>query len=134
MPLVFGHVDRRRRLPGRAVVGEHHLDAPWRRRVLRRIAGRPAARLRLVDVELVRIHRALHDGLAEPVRRRDEHDLVEARLGVEREHHAGGAQVAAHHPLDAGRQRDVRVREALVDAIGDRAIVVERLANTSRIA
>ncbi len=61
----------------------------------------------------------------EAVRRRDEHDLVEARLGVEREHHARGTEVAAHHPLDAGRQRDVLVRESLVDAIGDRAVVVE---------
>ena len=34
---------------------------------------------------------------------------VEAGLGVEREHHARGAQVAAHHPLHAGRQRDVGV-------------------------
>ena len=47
-------------------------------------------------------------------------------LGVDREHHAGRAEVAAHHPLHAGRQRDVVVREALVHAVGDRAVVVER--------
>ena len=34
--------------------------------------------------------------------------------------------VAADHPLHAGRQRDVGVREALVHAVGNRAIVVER--------
>ena len=36
-----------------------------------------------------------------------------------------GAEVAAHHPLDAGGERDVRVRETLMDAIRDRPVVVE---------
>ena len=89
----------------------------------RRPAGREVA---LVDVELVGIDGALHHRLAQAIGRGDEHHLVEAGLGVEREHDAGGAQVAAHHALHARRQRDVGVREALVDAIGDRAVVVER--------
>ena len=37
----------------------------------------------------------------------------------------GRTRVAANHPLHAGRQRDVLVGEPLVDAVGDRAVVVE---------
>ena len=36
------------------------------------------------------------------------------------------ATVAADHALHARRQRDVGMREALVDAVGDRPVVVER--------
>jgi hypothetical protein len=88
--------------------------------------GNLPAEHRLVHVELVGIHRALHDRLAEAVARRDEDDAVEAGLGVHREHHAGGASVAPDHALHARRQRDVGVREALVHAVRDRAVVVER--------
>ena len=38
-------------------------------------------------------------------------------------------EIAAHHPLHASRQRDVRVHESLVHPIGDRAVVVERREN-----
>src|SRR2546422_790558 len=44
---------------------------------------------------------------------------------AQREHHSGGANVAANHALDPGRERDVRVRVALMHAIGDRTIVIE---------
>ena len=81
---------------------------------------------RLVDIELVGVDRALHDALAEAVGRRHENGVLEAGLGVHREHHPRGADVGAHHLLHAGRQRDVGVREAVVHAIGDRAVVVER--------
>ncbi len=84
------------------------------------------AQRRLVDVELVRIHRALHDGLAEAVRGGDEHDVAEAGVGIEREHDAARAEVAAHHVLHAGGQRDGVVIEALMHAIGDGAIVEQR--------
>ena len=47
-------------------------------------------------------------------------------LGVDREHHAGRAEVGAHHALHAGRQRHVGVGEALVHAVADGAVVVER--------
>ncbi len=85
----------------------------------------PRGEVRLVEIELVRIDRALHDGLAQSVGRRDEDDLVEPGFGVQREHDPGRAQVAAHHPLNADRQRDMLVRKALMDAIGNRAVVVE---------
>ena len=51
---------------------------------------------------------------------------VEAGLGVDGEHHTGGADVGAHHPLHPGRQRDRLVVEAVVHAVGDRPVVVER--------
>ncbi len=87
---------------------------------------RPARReIGLVDVELVGVDRALDDRLTQAIRRRDEHHLVEARLGVEREHHTRGAEITADHPLHARRQRHIGVRESLMDAIGNRAIVVE---------
>ncbi len=83
---------------------EHELD---------RLAAQPPAQYRglavgkaeLRDVELVGIHRALDDGLAQAVARGDEHHFAEARLGVHREHDARGAQVASHHALHAGGDR-----------------------------
>ncbi len=47
---------------------------------------------RLVDVELVRIDRALHDVLAEPVDAGDEHHVAKAGFGIEREDDAAGAR------------------------------------------
>ena len=92
----------------------------------RRIGAWPARSAGFVDVELVRIHGALHDRLAETVRGRDEDDVAEARVGVEREHHTACAEIGAHHVLHAGRQRDQVVIEALVHAISNRAIVEQR--------
>ena len=79
-----------------------------------------------MHVELVGIDLALHHHLAEPPCRGDEHHVLEPRLGVDREGHSARAPVAAHHALDAGRERDLLVREALVRAVGDRTVVVER--------
>ena len=79
----------------------------------------------LVQVELVGVDGTLNDGLAESIRRRDEHDLIEPRFRIEREHHPRGAEIAAHHPLHACRKRDVRMRKSLMHPVGDRAIVIE---------
>jgi hypothetical protein len=84
------------------------------------------AQRRLVHVELVRVHGALYDRLAKTIRRGHEHRVAKARFGVEREHHAARANVAAHHALDASRQQYVFVGEALVDAVGDGTVVVKR--------
>jgi hypothetical protein len=81
---------------------------------------------RLVDVEFVRIDRTLDHGLAEAPRCRDEHYVTEAGVGVEREHDAARAEVAPHHVLDAGGERDQRMVEALVHSIGDRPVVEQR--------
>jgi hypothetical protein len=79
-----------------------------------------------VHIELVGVDCSLHHGFAEAIARRDEHDLVEAGFRVDREHDAGRPQVAANHALDTRRQRDVSVGEALVYAVADGAVVVER--------
>ena len=84
------------------------------------------AQRRLVDVELVGIHRALHDGFAKAVRRGNEDDVAEARVRIEREHDAARADIGANHVLYAGGQRHLCVVEALVHAIGDGAIVEQR--------
>ena len=129
-------MQKRMRSASGDVDGEHALLGLGRRRIdhLDRLGAERApqdrlvavAQRRLVDVELVRVHRALHDGLAEAVRRGDEHDVAEARIGIEREHDAARADVAADHVLDAGRERDQRVIEALVHAVGDRTVVEQR--------
>jgi hypothetical protein len=88
--------------------------------------GRPAGVERgLVDVELVRVHRALHDHLAQAVAGGDEHHVAEAGFGIEGEQHAGGANVGTHHQLHAGGQEHVFVPEAVVHAVGDGAVVVQ---------
>src|SRR3989344_364775 len=56
---------------------------------------------RLEDNELVRVHRALHDALAKAVCAVYEDDFIEARFGVESEHHPAARKVRAHHPLHA---------------------------------
>jgi len=77
---------------------------------------------RLEDLVLVWVDLALHDVLAEAPAGIDDDDLVEARLGVDREHHAGAADVGAHHLLHADRHRDLEVIEALGSAVADRAV------------
>ena len=120
-------LDRRHQLAARGAFlgrGERHPDqlgaqVPADDRLL------AVPQRRLVNIELVGIDSALHHRLAQAVARGDEDDVGKAAFGVDREHHAGGAEVAANHPLHAGRQRDVAVGVALVDAIADGAVVVE---------
>jgi len=88
--------------------------------------GAPGAQRDLRDVELVGVDRALHDRLAEAVRARDEHGVLEPRLGVDGEHDARRAHIGADHLLDACGQRDLVVLEPVVGAVRDRAVVVER--------
>ena len=85
----------------------------------------PRAQGGLVDVELVRVDRALDHHLAQAVAGGDEDHVAEAGLGVQGEQHARGAHVRAHHQLHAGGQEHVLVLEAVVHPIGDGAVVVE---------
>ena len=89
-----------------------------------RRATRPQGRL--VGVELVRVDRALHHALPQPVRRGDEHRVVEAGLGVHGEHDAGRPEIGADHPLHPGRQCHRLVGEGVVYPVGDGPVVVER--------
>ena len=54
------------------------------------------------------------------------HGVAEAGLGIDGEHHARRAEVGAHHALHADAERDLKMIEALVDAIGDGAVGEER--------
>ena len=105
--------------------GKHHLDQLGAQAAA---DHRPFARAqhRLVHIELVRIHRTLHHGLTQAVAGSDEHDVLKTGFGVDGEHHAGGAEVRAHHALHTGRQRNIRMGKALVHAVADGPVVVER--------
>ena len=81
---------------------------------------------RLEHLIFVGIDGALHDVLAKAPGGVDQHDLVEAGLGVDREHHAGAAEIGAHHVLHADRQRDLHVVEALGLAVADGAVGEQR--------
>ena len=94
-------------------------------RFLRSIDATPGAQGRLVDVELVGVHRALHHRLAETVGGGQEHDVAETGVRVEREHHAGRAEIASHHVLHADRKRHGVVIEIVVHAVGDGPVVEE---------
>ena len=81
---------------------------------------------RLVDIEFIRVHRALHDGFAQPIRGGNKHHVAKTRFGVEREQHPRTRLIRAHHALHARRQSDAIVVKTMVHAIGNRAVVVER--------
>ena len=85
----------------------------------------PKPQCRLVDIELVRVDSALHDGFAKTVTCRDEHGVAESRLGIKCEQHACGPDIRTHHQLHTRRQEDVLVLETVMHAIGDRAVVVQ---------
>ena len=109
---------------GRAVAPHHAASlfaefAPHHRRKTLR-------QQRLVDVELVRIHRALHHRFAQTPGGGDEHHVAESGFRIQREQHAGAGDVRAHHALDAGGQRHLGVSKTVMHAIGDRTVVVER--------
>ena len=119
------HVDRGHRLARGLAAGKDHLDGLFTQCAAqdRRPAGEDIG---LVDIEFVGVDGALDDSLAQAIRRGDEHSLVESRFRVEGEQHTRRTQIAAHHPLYARGQCDVRMHKPLVDAVGDGAIIVER--------
>ncbi len=80
----------------------------------------------LVDVELVHVDRTLDHVLADAPGTGDEHRVLEAGLGVDREHHARACEVRADHLLHADREGDLEVVEALVDPVGDRPVGEQR--------
>jgi len=121
----FWHIDDLRAAPGLARFGENHLD---------QLAAHVAADDRcltlsqcvFVHIKLVGIDLALHHGFAQAVAGGDEDHAVKAGFGIQREHHAGGAGIRTHHALDACGQRYMRVIEALMHAIGNRTVVIQR--------
>ena len=81
---------------------------------------------RLENLILVGIDRALHDVLAQAPGRVDQHDLVEARFRVDREHDARATEIGAHHALHTDGKRDLDIVEALGPPIADGTIGKER--------
>src|SRR5690606_35391674 len=53
----------------------------------------------LVHIEFVRVDRALHHCFAQTVGTGDEHDITEAGLGIQGEHHTGGTGFGTNHAL-----------------------------------
>src|SRR3989344_5234691 len=71
----------------------------------------------LRDEEFIGYHLPLHEQFAQSPRTRDENDVAKTRFGIEREGDARSAQIAADHPLDGDRERDIHVVESLVMAV-----------------
>src|SRR3546814_5196153 len=57
--------------------------------------------------ELVRIELPLDDRFPQPEGGVDEDHVRETAVGIQREHDAGAAPVARHHPLDRSEERRV---------------------------
>ncbi|MNQ41558.1 hypothetical protein D3C85_552360 [compost metagenome] len=118
-------IDHLDRLAGLGFVAVDHLD-----RLAAQVAAQdswpPGLEGLLVHIEFVGVDRALHHGFAEAVGAGDEHHVAKARLGVEGEHHPGGAGFRTHHALHTGRQGHQLVVEALMHAVGDGAVVEQR--------
>ena len=120
-PSQFG----RRILDHRGAVAPHHADGLFAQFAPHH-GGEAFFQRGLVHVELIRIDRALHHGLAQPVGRGDEHHVAKTRFGIEREQHAGTGDIRAHHALHARRQRHLGMGKAVMHAIGNGAVVIER--------
>ena len=88
--------------------------------------GLTAIQTEFRDIKFVRIDGTLHHHLTQAIAGGDEYDLPESGLGVEREHDTSSAGIRAHHTLHARAQGDFGMCKALVDPVGDGAIIVER--------
>ena len=119
-PLGIGHVPGERRMATAALAVNHAYllaaePAPQH-------AAKSLAQRRLVNVELVRIDLTLDDGFAEAVTAGDEDHVAKSGFGIEREDDAAGADIRANHFHHGDGESDLEVIEAVVDAVGDRAI------------
>ena len=115
-------VDDLDRLTGLGFVAVDHLDG-FAAQVTAQDRRTACVQRRFVNVELVRVNRALYDGFAQAVGAGDEDHITETRLGVQRKHHASGPGFGTHHALYARRQGDQFVIKALVHAVGNRTVV-----------
>ena len=121
-PVRLGHVDGDRVLGARVAVD--HLNG-LRTEAAAQDSGSAGRQVALVHVKLIRVDRALHHRLPQPVGTGDKHHVPKTGLGVQGEHHPRGAPVGSHHLLDAGGQGNRVVIETPVSAIGDGPVVVE---------
>ncbi len=75
-----------------------------------------------MNVELVRIDAALDDGFAKTVTTGDKNHITKSGFGIEREGDTTGRKVRADHFHHSDGEGDLEVIEAVVDAVGNRAI------------
>ena len=117
------HVARRTVVAGRSV---DHLLRLAAELLLDDRRERGVGEERLVDLVFVGIDRALHHVLAQPPGGVDQNQPVESGLGVDREHHPGGAAIRMHHALNADRERDLEMIEALGLPVADGTVGEQR--------
>ena len=81
---------------------------------------------RFVNVEFVRVNRTLHHGFTQTIAGSDEYHIFETGFSIDGEHHTGSACIRTHHTLNTGGQRNFGVREAFVNAVRNRTVVIQR--------
>ena len=118
----------RRHVPGTGTASPARIDEPHLLAAERAAQDRAVtlAEGRLMDVELVRIHLALHDVFAKAPSAGNENHVAEPGFGVERKDDAARGEIRADHLHDADRQRDLEMVEAVVDAIDDGPVGEDR--------
>ena len=112
------------RFTGFGFVGKNHFDL-FRTHGFAQDSRFACFQSRFEYIEFVRVYRALYDVFAQAVRRCNKNDLVVTGLGIDGEHHTGGAAVRAHHALYAGRKGNDVVLEAFVDTVRNGTVVVQ---------
>ena len=85
----------------------------------------PLAQGRFVNIKFIRVNGTLHHGFAQAIGSIDQHHLIKTGFGIQREHHAAGAHVAAHHLLHRRRQRYILIGITLMQTVGNRAVVIQ---------
>ncbi|CCJ97896.1 hypothetical protein BN130_390 [Cronobacter malonaticus 507] len=106
-------------------IGIHHTDF-FRAHGTAHNRRTPFRQARFMHVEFVRVDRTLHHHFAKTIRGGDKHHLVEARFGINGEHHARGREIGAHHTLHARGERDAAVIVSLMHAVRDGAVIKQR--------
>ncbi len=90
----------------------------------------PGFQVGFVKIELIRIDCPLHDGFAQTIGAGNKDYVVETGFGIQGKHYAGGADVRAHHALNAGGKGDLIMIKTLMYPVGDGTVVIERSEDT----
>lgn len=78
-----------------------------------------------MNIKFIGIDRTLNHCFPQAISGGDKDHIRKAGLGIHGKHDTAGPNITAHHALYAGRQGNLAVVEALVDPIGDGAIIKE---------
>ena len=107
------------------VLGEHH-SIRLGAESSSQDGGTSRAQCGLEGAELIRVDVSLNQRLTEPPGRVHEHDVGKARFGIQTKHHPARSEVGAHHALHARGKGHFGMLEAVVYAVRDGAVGVER--------